>query len=101
LATLYGEPNEHYTHYGHKDELIKRNRTTWNRYYSELLDQKKKDRLIQEKGFLEEELTRLTQEQLQDVKEAFATRVAAAERRCWLVEHRGYSEEDLTSFSLE
>jgi hypothetical protein len=68
LASLYGEP-----HVVTK-ELRYKNRVAWNRYIATALDEDTRTRLIQENGHLAEELTPLSDDELQSIEVAFAER---------------------------
>lgn len=73
LATLYGEPADE-LYYSQLRELQDRNRTTWNRYYSAILDSETRTRLIEEKRHTAEELTAYLTMELDCIANDFAAR---------------------------
>ena len=79
LATAYGEPSGEPRKYRDKElrarksrdkELREKNRRAWNRYFAANLDDINRARLINENGYKEEELTRFSQDELQELKKA-------------------------------
>jgi len=67
LATLYGVPEFD------DEELKKRNRIAWNRYYAGRLEETRKQ-LIAEKHHTEEELTPFSDEELEQIRKDFEAR---------------------------
>jgi Pentapeptide repeats (9 copies) len=68
LATLYGVPGMG------DDELRKKNRIAWNRYYSANLDEETRTKLIEAKRRPAEELAPYSPDELQEVRRAFTER---------------------------
>ena len=68
LATLYGVPDNL------QDERWDKNRRAWNQYFAANLDEETLARLVKEKGYCATELTPFLEEELRDIRSAFAER---------------------------
>jgi uncharacterized protein YjbI with pentapeptide repeats len=68
LATLYGVPELS------DFDIQSRNRIAWNRYFSALLAEETRARLVEEKRYRAEELTPFCREELHEIEETFAQR---------------------------
>jgi hypothetical protein len=68
LATLYGVPANL------QDERRDRNRCAWNRYFVSQLDEETRAQLVKESRYCEAELTPFSEEELCDIRSAFAER---------------------------
>jgi Pentapeptide repeats (9 copies) len=73
LATLYGVPEFR------DEELRKKNRVAWNRYFAGNLDEARRAQLITMKRHSLEELTPFSSETLHEIEEAFAGRCKGLE----------------------
>jgi uncharacterized protein YjbI with pentapeptide repeats len=69
LATLYGVPGK-----GVDDELRKKNRIAWNRYFAASLNEETRTKLSEEKRHPEQELRPFWPQELREVKAAFDKR---------------------------